>query len=186
MTPGQSLPPGQSLAPGQSFAPDGAERGGAPRPTPLPASALPAAAFRATARIRFGHCDPAGIVFFANWFVLANGAMEDLFRERLGIDYHELHGARGIGTGYVHAAATFMRPGLMGDEVALTPLIRRVGGASYAIDLHIHRGEEELARLDLVTATTNLAARRSVPVPPDLRAALLRYRAECGAEGGPE
>ncbi len=150
------------------------------RPSPIPASDLPAAAYRAAARVRFGDCDPAGIVFFPNWFVLANAAIEDLFRERLGIDFHQLHGERGIGTGFVHAAATFMRPGMMGDQVMLTPLIRRVGGASYAIDLHIHRGEEELARLDLVTATTNLASRSSVPVPPDLRAALLRYQSECG------
>ena len=152
------------------------------RPVALPASALPAAAFRAPFRIRFGDCDPAGIVFFPNWFVLANAAIEDLFRERLGIDFHDLHGRRGIGTGFVHAAATFMRPGLMGDAVALTPLVRRVGGASYALDLHIHRGEEELARLDLVTATTDLAARTSLPVPADLRAALLRYQGECEQE----
>ena len=152
------------------------------RPSPLPASALPAAAFRGSARIRFGDCDPAGIVFFPNWFVIAHGTIEDLFRERLRIDFHGLHGTRGIGTGFVHAAATFMRPGLMGDDVAMTPLVRQVGRASYAFDLHIHRGEEELARLDLVTATTNLASRTSVPVPDDLRAALLRYRAECGGQ----
>ena len=164
-------------------APQGS-RGG--RPAPLPASALPAAAFRAAARIRFGHCDPAGIVFFPNWFVLANAALEDLFAERLGIDFHALHAGRGIGTGFVHAAGTFLRPGLMGDEVTLTPLIRRVGGASYALDLHIHRAEEELARLDLVTATTDLASRTSVPVPADLRAALLRYQSECGPPPGQE
>ena len=158
----------------------GAAVGG--RPVPIPASALPRSAFRGAARIRFGDCDPAGIVFFPNWFVIAHGAVEDLFRERLAIDFHALHGARGIGTGFVHAGATFMRPGLMGDDVVLTPLVRRVGGASYALDLHIHRGDEELARLDLVTATTDLASRTSVPVPDDLRAALLRYRAECGQE----
>jgi len=158
----------------------------AARPTPILASALPAGAYRGTARVRFGDCDPAGIVFFPNWFIIAHGIVEDLFRERLRIDFHEMHGTRGIGTGFVHAAATFMRPGIMGDEVTLTPLVRRVGGASYALDLHIHRGEEELVRLDLVTATTDLASRTSVPVPPDLRAALLRYRDECGPLGGKE
>ena len=156
------------------------------RPIPFPASALPAAAFRARAKVRFGDCDPAGIVFFPNWFAMANAAIEDLFAERLGIDFHALHGTRGIGTGFVHAAGTFMRPGVMGDEVHLTPIVRRVGGASYALDLHIHRGEEELARLDLVTATTRLATRTSTPVPPDLRDALLRYQAECGTASGQE
>ncbi|MBP0493191.1 acyl-CoA thioesterase [Pararoseomonas indoligenes] len=156
------------------------------RPAPIPASSLPAAAFRAPFRIRFGDCDPAGILFFPNWFAMANAAVEDLFRLRLGIDFHQMHAARGIGTGFVHAAGTFMRPGTMGDEVLMTPLLRRVGNASYALDMHIHRGEEELARLDLVTATTQLATRTSTPVPPDLRAALLRYQDECGNAAGQE
>ena len=40
-------------------------------------------------------------------------------------------------------------------------------------------GEEELVRLHLVTATTDLDARRAVPIPPDLRAALAAYQARC-------
>ncbi|WP_338662214.1 thioesterase family protein [Pararoseomonas sp. SCSIO 73927] len=156
------------------------------RPEPVLASSLPRSAFRAPFRVRFGDCDPAGILFFPNWFIMASAAVEDLFRLRLGIDFHALHAERGIGTGFVHAGGEFMRPAMMGDEVLLTPLLRRLGNASYALDMHVHRGEEELARLDLVTATNHLATRTSTPVPPELRAALLRYQLECGPMAGQE
>jgi 4-hydroxybenzoyl-CoA thioesterase len=149
------------------------------RPRPLPAEALPPSAFRVPMRVRFGDCDPAGIVFFAAWFAMANAAVEDFFEGALGIDFHELHGRRRIGTGFAHAEADFFRPGLMGDRISLTPLVTRIGGASYSLTMHVHRGEEELVRLHLVTATTNLDARRAVPLPPDLRAALESYRDRC-------
>ncbi|NGM18774.1 acyl-CoA thioesterase [Roseomonas stagni] len=149
------------------------------RPAPIAAAALPARAFRGRQRIRFGDCDPAGIVFFPSFFAMANGMVEDWFTEDLGIDFHALHGQRRIGTGFVHAEADFFRPGLMGDRIALTPILTRIGGGSYALTVHIHRGEEELARLALVTATTDLDARRAVPIPADLRAALVAYQERC-------
>lgn len=149
------------------------------RPTPLPFEELPPRAFHAPARIRFGDCDPAGIVFFPTWFALANAAVEDFFRDEMGLDFHALHATRRIGTGFAHAEADFFAPGLMGDAVLLTPLITRIGGASYGFTMHVHRGAAELLRMQLVTATTNLDTRRPVPIPDDLRAALARYQERC-------
>ena len=37
--------------------------------------------FKKSCMIRFAHCDPAGIVFHPNFFVLFNGLTEDWFRE---------------------------------------------------------------------------------------------------------
>ena len=145
----------------------------------MPASCLPTHAFRAPVRVRFSDCDPAGIVFFASWFVMANAAIEDWFADSLLIDFHALHATRRIGTGFAHAEADFFAPGLMGDRILLTPLVTRIGGASYTLRLHAHRGEQEVARLHLVSATTDLDARRAVPIPEDLRAALGAYQERC-------
>jgi acyl-CoA thioesterase FadM len=148
------------------------------RPQPIPVSALPAGAFSAPYRIRFDDCDPAGIVFFGAWFGIAHGAVEDLL-DHIGVPFHVLNGTRRVGTGMAHAAADFFRPGLMGDRIVLTPLVARIGGGSYALTVHIHRGEDELARLHLVTATTDLSTHRPIRIPDDLRAALVAYQARC-------
>lgn len=149
------------------------------RPQPLPASALPAAAARIPGRIRFSDCDPAGIAFFGAWFTLANAAIEDFFELTLGLDFHHIHGARRTGTGFVHTEADWFAPGRMGDRVTFTPLITRIGGASYSTTLHAHRGDTALVRFCFVNATTDLDAARPKPIPADLRAALARYAAAC-------
>ena len=149
------------------------------RPAALVASALPAAAARIPGRIRFSDCDPAGIAFFGAWFTLANAAIEDFFELTLGLDFHHIHGAQRTGTGFVHAEADWFAPGRMGDRVTFTPLITRIGGASYATTLHAHRGEAPLVRFRFVNATTDLDAARPKPIPDDLRAALARYAAAC-------
>jgi acyl-CoA thioesterase FadM len=149
------------------------------RSQPILASALPSRAARIPGRIRFADCDPAGVAFFGAWFTLANAAIEDFFDEHLHVDFHDLHGPRRTGTGYVHAEADWFSPGRMGDRILFTPLVTRIGGASYATTLHAHRGEVELVRFRFVNVTTDLNAGRAKPVPEDLRSALARYAASC-------
>jgi hypothetical protein len=45
--------------------------------------------------VRFGACDPAGIVYTPEYLNLFNGVVEDRYDEALGIFYHELVGKRG-------------------------------------------------------------------------------------------
>lgn len=149
------------------------------RPAPLPATGLPAGAARIPGRIRFSDCDPAGIAFFAAWFTLANAAVEDFFELTLGLDFHHIHGERRTGTGFVHAEADWFAPGRMGDRVVFTPLVTRIGDASYATTLHAHKADPELVRFRFVNATTDLDTARPKPIPDDLRAALARYAAAC-------
>ncbi|MBD8909004.1 acyl-CoA thioesterase [Methylorubrum zatmanii] len=146
-----------------------------PRSGP-PARAAQAGLFRAPVRVRFSHCDPAGIVYFPRWFDLMNGVVEDWFGEALGLDYRGFHQDRGIGLGYAHAEADFVSPGFWGDHLDAFVRIARIGGASLALGLTAFRVEEPVFAARLVIVTTSLAARGAIPLPDDLRAAAERYR----------
>ena len=37
--------------------------------------------------VRFSHCDPAGIVFYPQYFIMFNGLVEDWFNQGLGLNY---------------------------------------------------------------------------------------------------
>jgi 4-hydroxybenzoyl-CoA thioesterase len=100
---------------------------------------LPDGAWRTTVAIRFSHCDPAGIVYFARYFDLLNGVVEDWFGAALGIDYHEMIGPRRIGLGYVSAAADFSMPGFMGDRLECAVVVERIGRTSLALRIHALR-----------------------------------------------
>ena len=142
---------------------------------------LPAAAWSAGVTVRFGHCDPAGIIFTPRYFDLLNETVERFFVEALLIDYYALLAGRRIGLGYVQAACEFLKPSRMGDKLDIAVLIERIGGASYTLVLPILRDGAEVARGRLITAPTRLDTAQSCPIPPDIRAALEAYKERCGA-----
>lgn len=143
--------------------------------TAAPAAA-PGRPWSTTIAIRFSHCDPAGIVYFASHFDILNGVMEDWFIEALGIDYHHVVGARRIGLGYVHAACDFVAPARMGDRLIYSVTVDRVGTKSITIRSVATKGTMKVLIASLVIVTTDLDHGGSVPIPDDIRAAVTAYR----------
>jgi 4-hydroxybenzoyl-CoA thioesterase len=128
-----------------------------------------------TVMIRFSHCDPAGIVYFASHFDILNGVIEDWFITALGIDYHHVVGVRRIGLGYVHAACDFAVPARMGDRLDYSVTVERVGNKSIPLRIIARKGSTEMLSATLVIVTTDLDRSVSVPIPEDIRTAVSGY-----------
>ena len=150
----------------------------APRAMPLPATEMPPHAFRTRLKVRFAHCDPAGIVFTPRYVDLMNSAIEDFFPS-IGFDYYGLIRDDRLGLGYARLHCEFFKPAMMGDQIDFTVLIGRTGGGSVAFRLHGHRGEDEVVRGDFVLVTTDLNRHKAIPIPDGLRAAFLAYQDRC-------
>jgi 4-hydroxybenzoyl-CoA thioesterase len=146
-----------------------------------PAGAAPPSlhAWSTIVPVRFSHCDPAGIVYFASYFDMLNGVVEDWFCDALGIDYHEMIGPRRIGLGFVSAGAEFARPGFMGDTLACAVVVDRIGRTSLTFRIHAVREGDPILVARFVMVTTSLETHRSIPLPDDLRAAVERYVETC-------
>lgn len=132
-------------------------------------------AFVTERRIRFSDCDPAGIVFYPQYFVLFNGALED-WVDALGIGFHRLVAGRRIGLPSVRIEADFQAVSRMGDRVNLVLEVERVGAKSITLAwrcLAADNGEVRMA-MKQVVVTTSLETHQAVPVPADLRAAIGR------------
>ncbi len=68
-------------------------------------------------RVEFGDCDPANIVFFANYFRWFDQCTSELFRAA-GLPLGELFKAHGVvGIPLVEARARFITPSSYGDEL---------------------------------------------------------------------
>jgi acyl-CoA thioesterase FadM len=143
------------------------------------AGAVSPQAWRTVVPIRFSHCDPAGIVYFARYFDMFNGVVEDWFGERLKIDYHTMIGTRRIGLGYVSVSADFMKPSRMGDRLECAVLVTRIGNASLGLAIHGFRDQAPAVIGRLVMVTTSLETHTSIPLPDDLRAAVEQYQETC-------
>ncbi len=145
---------------------------------PPPRDSLPAAVWTTDIRIRFSHCDPAGIVYFARYFDLMNGVVEDWFSGALGLDYAEFIGPRRVGLGYASCQADFAAPGFMGDHITFAVLVDRIGGASLTLRILAYRGQDPVLSAGLTIVTTSLVEHRAIPIPGDLRSAIERYQGD--------
>lgn len=132
--------------------------------------------FERPRRIRFVDCDPAGIVFFPQYFVMFNALVEDWVTEVLGIPYAELLGRRCNGMPTVSLQTEFRAISRMGDDVALGLQVERLGARSFTLALNCRCGDEERVRSQHVIVTTSLQTHLALAIPDDLRAAIERFR----------
>ena len=137
-------------------------------------------------RVRYGECDPQGIVFNANYLLYFDVAFTELWREAAG-PWQDMV-SRGIDAVVAHAELDFRSPARYDDVLALRAQVVRLGETSVTTEIDALRGEQPLvamqARHVCVTAPAAGEGIRTIPWPEDIRAGLARFLAEPrGGEG---
>jgi len=134
--------------------------------------------FERELRIRFAHCDPAGIVFFPQYLVMINNLVEDWVTECLGVPYAELLGRRRTGMPTVSLQCEFTAISRMGEDVMLGLSVAKLGGKSLALDIGCRCSDEQRMTVRQVLVFTSLDTHRAVDVPADLRAAIDAFQTQ--------
>jgi len=130
--------------------------------------------FRRPRRIRFSDCDPAGIVFYPQYFVMLNSLIEDWVNDGLGLSYYKLIAERRIGLPTVKLEVSFHAVSRMGDLVTVGLTVERLGVSSMALSLRCFEPVNGELRMQMkqVLVTTSLDTHRAVPIPDDMRSAI--------------
>lgn len=136
---------------------------------------------RHAVEIAWGHCDPAGIVYFPRYFEMFHSAMETWFGAALGHPYRAVIVDRRLGFPSVHTEADFRRPSRFGDHVVVELRLLRIGTSSIALGYTVVGDDGEIratgrtvcAVMDLDPASPSVG--RGVPLPDDLRAAMVAF-----------
>jgi 4-hydroxybenzoyl-CoA thioesterase len=128
--------------------------------------------FERLLRIRFAHCDPAGIVFFPQYLVMINNLVEDWVSDALGVPYAELLGRRRTGMPTVSLQCEFSAISRMGDDVMLGLTVERLGAKSLTLQIGCRFGDEQRMAVRQVLVFTSLDTHRAIDIPPDLRSAI--------------
>lgn len=132
-------------------------------------------------QVYWGHCDPAGIVYFPRFFDMFHEAMESWFAAALGAPYDDVIVRRKIGFPSVHTEADFRRPTAFGDAIVVELRLEHLGTKSMRLGYRIvgDDGEERgvgttvCAVMDLDPASEGF--RRAMPLPDDLRTAMQAF-----------
>lgn len=133
------------------------------------------APFEADKPIRFHHCDPAGIVFYPQYFVLFNELVEDWFNEGLGIDFARFHADDRLGLPMAHIDCDFLASSKIGDVLRFRLAVKRIGTSSLTLAVDARSGDEVRVRATLTVVLASLETRRSIPFPPGFREKLERF-----------
>jgi 4-hydroxybenzoyl-CoA thioesterase len=136
---------------------------------------MPNAAFNRDKLIRFHHCDPAGIVFYPQYFVLFNELVEDWFNAGLGINYARFHTEERLGMPMAHLECDFLAPSKIGETLTLALAIKRIGRTSITLDVDGSAQGEPRVRATLVVVLASMETHRPVAITSDLKARLERF-----------
>ena len=88
------------------------------------------APFSIRRRIEFANCDPAGIVFFVEFFRMCSTAFEEWLTDQLGIAFAEEFFVHDHMFPVVHADADFKKPLRMGDQLDIELVLTGLGRSS--------------------------------------------------------
>jgi 4-hydroxybenzoyl-CoA thioesterase len=131
--------------------------------------------FRSEKLIRFQHCDPAGIVFYPQYFVLFHELVEDWFNQGLGIDYSDFVQKQGLGVPMVKVDCEFLAPNRFGDTLALELAVKRLGNSSITFGVRGSTEGRERVRATLTVVHAAIDGPRAVPIADDLRLLMQRF-----------
>jgi 4-hydroxybenzoyl-CoA thioesterase len=135
--------------------------------------------FESERRVRFGHCDPAGIVFFPQYLVMLNELVEDWFDRGLGISYAAFIGERRLGLPTVRLECDFTAVSRLGDLLTQRLSVQRAGRSSLALSIELHgAGELRLRARRKCSCARRCRRTARQPLPDDVRAALAPYVAQ--------
>ena len=125
--------------------------------------------FMTRRKVRFGHCDPAGIVYYPRYFEMINSVVEDWFAEVVGQDFNQLHVTLGTGVPTAAIETHFHAPSRLGEwlDFRLTPL--KTGRTSLSIRITAHCGDEHRLTSDSTLVFVDLSNGTPVPWPDSMR-----------------
>ncbi len=133
--------------------------------------------FRRQVLVRFGDCDPAGIVFYPRYFEMFNNLVEDWHREALQFSFTEIVTTRSWGLPTVHLEADFVAPTRFGEVLSASLSVRDIGTTSVSLDILL-RGPDGADRVrgKVVLVWIDRRVTQSIPIPDEVRARLLAFR----------
>ncbi len=132
--------------------------------------------FRNTVRVRFKHCDAAGIVFYPRYFEMLNDLIEDWFRDALDWPFDAMHGAGHAGVPTAEIACRFVAPSRLGELLTRELRVMQLGRSSFTVRVSF-AGPGGDTRLELTQrlVCVDTAAITPQPLPAAVREAMGRY-----------
>jgi 4-hydroxybenzoyl-CoA thioesterase len=127
-------------------------------------------------QVRFGHCDPAGIVFYPRYFEFFNTVIEDWCEHGLGSSFREMHLHLGYGLPTAHVECSFLKPSELGEILQAQLFVNKIGNTSLHVEINLF-GADAVQRVGvkMVLVLMDMKTRKAIPLPDQLRQKMQQY-----------
>lgn len=125
--------------------------------------------FETVFQVRFGHVDPAGIVYFPRIYDYLHDVFEEVWEEHVGQRYYHLLLDRKIGFPLVHSEVDFASPLRFGDRPLVRVTCFKLGRSSLGLRYRMLEADRLCVHARLTTACVDLTEMKPIPIPPDFR-----------------
>jgi acyl-CoA thioester hydrolase len=126
--------------------------------------------FRHRLRVRYGECDPQGVVYFARYPEFVDIGMTELWRERIG-PYNDMVEA-GSDMVVAELQLRYRASAVFDDEIEVVIGVERLGETSLTCAWRIERADTLLVEGTIRQVCIDPATKAKKPLPADVRAAL--------------
>jgi acyl-CoA thioester hydrolase len=128
--------------------------------------------------VRYGECDPQGVVFNANYFSYFDVAMTEFHREVIG-SYHEMV-EEGADMVVAEARARYVASARFDEELDIDMGVSRIGDSSFTMHLLVKRDDHLVVEGEMRYVFIDPTTKQKRPIPEKIREALSRHLIERG------
>ena len=133
-------------------------------------------------RVKWGECDPAGVVYTATFADYVIAAAELFYGALLGATPQQAKNELGFGTPSRALSFDFLRSLRPDEEFDMTVRVADVRERTYALNIAATTPQgEQVFNARLTPVCVARPERRSIAIPPAFRQALLDYQRDCGS-----
>jgi 4-hydroxybenzoyl-CoA thioesterase len=138
-------------------------------------------AFNLTRTVKWGDCDPAGIIYTPRVLDYAMETLEAWNREVLGITWIKLNREMSLGMPTVRVEMDFLDAPGPDDDVVIELRIEHVGRSSITFGITgKYNDARELFRVKVTSCLISRPAFKSTPIPEAILERIRDYRTACG------
>jgi len=127
-------------------------------------------AFTTVIQVRFGHVDPAGIVYFPRIYDYVHDVFEELWEKHVGERYYRILCDDKVGFPLAHSEVDFKSPLRFGDRPVVRVTCFRLGRSSLGLRYVFEIDGRVCVDARMTTVCVDLATMKSIEMPARYRA----------------
>ena len=131
----------------------------------------PATPYRHRLRVYWEDTDAGGVVYYANYLKFMERARSEWLRA-LGFEQDVLRDAQGVVFVVRRVEVDYLAPARFNDALAVSVELKRIGGASLAVEQTVARGVTSLVTARVTLACVDAALFKPVKIPASILSVL--------------